>query len=84
MYLKLLKKVVHGDYMGLARTWWHGYSWHLVHARYSYFIINLVVKMTKHGANMGKLMVEAEKVYLEYPYMYKVWWSLFYMVHVTL
>ena len=55
MYLKLLGKVVHGDYMGLARTWWHGYSWHLVHARYSCSIINLVVKMTRHGANMGEI-----------------------------
>ena len=32
-YLELFEKVVHGDYMALARTWWHGYSWQLVHAR---------------------------------------------------
>jgi len=45
----------HDDYMGLTRTCWHGYSWHFVQARYSYFIINLVVKITKHGANMGEI-----------------------------
>ena len=55
MYLKLLRKVVHGDYMDLARTWWYGYFWHLVHARYSCSIINLVVKMTKHEANMREI-----------------------------
>ena len=34
-------------------------------------------KMTRHGANMGKLMEKIEKVYLEYLYPYKVWWCLF-------
>jgi len=53
--LELLGQVVHGDYMGLARTWWHSYSWHLVHARHSCSIVNLIVKMTGHGANMGEI-----------------------------
>ena len=26
-------------------------------------------KMTRHGANIGKLMVKTEKVYLEYSYL---------------
>jgi len=55
MHLELLGKVVHSEYMGLARTWWHSYSWHLVHAKYSCFIINLIVKMTRDGANMGEI-----------------------------
>jgi len=55
MYLELLRKVVHGDYMGLARIRWYSYSWHMVHTRQSYPIINLVVKMTRHGANMGEI-----------------------------
>jgi len=55
MYMELLEKVVHGDYMGLVRTWWHGYSRHLVHARIFVFYYNLVVKTTRHGANIGKI-----------------------------
>ena len=76
--LELLRKVVHDDYTGLARTWWHGYSWHLVHARYSCSIINLVEKMTRHKANMGKIDgVNWESVsWVPLP-MYKVWWCLF-------
>jgi len=33
IYLELLEKIVHGDYMSLTRTWWHGYSWYLVHVK---------------------------------------------------
>jgi len=47
MYLKLFEKVVYGGYMGLARAWWHDYSWPLVHARYSCSIINLLEKNDK-------------------------------------
>jgi len=27
--LKLVAKVVHGDYMCLTKTWWYDYSWYL-------------------------------------------------------
>ena len=36
---------------------------------YSCSIINLIVKKTRHEANMKKLIVETEKVYLEYPFL---------------
>ena len=59
-------------------TWWYGYSWHLVHARYSCSIINLVEKMTRHGANMGKINGRnSESVHWVPLPMYKVWWCLF-------
>jgi len=55
MYLKLLKKVIHDDYMGLI-----GHGGMVVFGTwftqgYSYSIIKLVAKMTRHGANMGDI-----------------------------
>ena len=67
MYLKLLDKMVHGDYMGLIRTWWHDCSWYLAYTRIFMFY-NKIVKTIRHEANMGELMVKIENVYLEYSY----------------
>jgi len=36
---------------------------------YSCSIIKLVARTTRHGDNIGKLMVKTEEVYLEYPYL---------------
>ena len=48
--------MVHGDYMGLAKTRWHGCFWHMVYARI--FVFNNKFgckKLKRHGVNMGKI-----------------------------
>ena len=85
MYLKLLEKVVHGNYMGFIWTWWHGYSWHLIHSRIFMFYNKFGCKMTRHEANTGEINGgNWESVFWVLLPMYKAWWCLFYIVHVTL
>jgi len=69
MYLELLKKVVYGDYMGLTRTWLYSSSWYLVHTRIFMFYNKIGCKITRHGPNMGELIVKTEQVHLEYLYL---------------
>jgi len=85
MYLELLGKVVHDDYMGLTRTWWCGCSWYLVHARILMFYNKISCKkMTRHEANVRNWWWNWESVpWVPLP-MYKVCWCLIFMLHVTL
>ena len=73
---KLLREVCTWNYLRkqyMVIIWaWQGYGGMIVlriwfMQEYLCSIINLIIKMMRHGANMGKLIVKTEKVYFEHP-----------------